>query len=289
MQCPKCEYVAAPGEARVDGQCPNCEVFYHKVRQPAQKPDLGVAPTAKTGIRRHLVAALVGIAIFAGACFYGLHSYTHYQLSRSVEVVLRQTNGQLAELLDEKAKRTNAEFLRVYQGRLDDLDKLVAQALSIDDSAAPGVAASTADYVRASREFLKRFADELQSRLVVSGDEASLQVASKFLDTVEGGKFAALSDSEVSALYARSVEQMSGAKDLDARVAELKRGADLEVLGRKRNAYLAAKDTLEQSKSRHTEAMIALGKAGESIGKAGAELESRLGEKLPIQSWNLKH
>lgn len=289
MQCPKCEYIASPGESRIEGQCPNCEVFYHKVRQPPKAPQVEVVSVTKTGTKRRWLAALAGVVVIAVACFYGIHRYTHYQLSKSVEVVLRQTNGQLAELLDEKAQRTNAEFLRVYQGRLNDLDKLVAQALSIDDTAAPGVAAATADYVRASREFLRRFADELQSRLMVSADEAALQVASKFLDTDEGKRFASLSDAEVSELYTMSSEQMSEATGIDSQISELKRGAELAALGRKRTSYLNAKSILEQAKSRHDEAMLALGRAGDSIGKAGAALESRLGEKLPIQAWGLKH
>lgn len=288
MQCPKCEYIASPGEAMVEGQCPKCEVFYHKVKQQPQAAQSEVAHTGKSGLGRRLVMSLVCIVMITGACFYGFHRYTHYQLSKSVEVILRQTNGQLAELLDEKAQRTNADFLRVYQGRLADLDKLVALALSIDDSAAPGVASATADYVRASREFLKRFADELQSRVMMSVDESSLKEASKFLDTAEGKKFAALSDTEVKELYAKSSDQMAEAKGFESQLAELKRGADLEAMGRKRSAYLTAKSSLAEATSRHEKATLALGVAGESIGKVGADLESRLGEKLPVQSWSLK-
>ena len=231
MQCPKCEYVAAPGEARVEGQCPNCEVFYHKVRQDPQSSEQKSTPTSRANFTRRFLLAFVALCVIAVACLYGARTYSHYQLTRKVDTVLRQTNGQLAELLDEKANRTNAEFIRIYQGRLDDLDRMVASALSIDDSSVPGVTAATADYVRASREFLKRFAVELQSRLAVSSDEAAFAVASKFLDTDESKKFAALSEAEVAELYNWSTERLEQAKGVDSQIAELKRSDALEALG----------------------------------------------------------
>lgn len=287
MQCPKCEYVAEPGEAKVEGQCPNCEVFYHKVRRPAGEQVATDVRAARYGAKRNLAFALIAVLLFAGACFYGFKQYAYYQLVKNVETVVRSTNGQLAELLDKRAGRTNADFLRIYQGRLDELDKLVAQALAIDDAANPGVSTAAADYVRTSQEFIRIFSDELQGRLLLSGEQASFQVASKFLDTEEGERFAAMSDAEVSALYSSNLEQISAANGFDERLAQLKRGSELEALGKKRIAYLQAKNSLERAKARHEEALLALGKAGESIGRAGGQLEARIGRKLPIQAWSL--
>lgn len=288
MRCPKCEYVAEPGEAKVEGQCPNCEVFYHKVLKPPQE-ERAESLAKPSGIQRYLLLAAVVVIVLAGACFYGFKTYAHHQLSESVQSILRQTNGQLAELLDENAKRSNAEFLRIYQGRMDDLDKLVAQALAIDDGPAPGVSAATADYVRASRAFLKCFSDELQSRVALSVDEAMFESASKFLETDEGKRFAELSDDEVGELYSFNLDMISQAKDFDSKLFQLKRGAELESLGRKRISYLKAKEKLAASKSRHESALQVLGRSGDYIGKAGVALETLLGEKLPIQAWGLKH
>ena len=289
MQCPKCGHEPTLKEIQAEPDiCTSCGASYNDVTPQVKEPNTHDQTLMRTGYRKYLLIGVVSILIVAVVCVIGVREYAHYQLVRNVDSVLRQANGQIAELVDEKANRTNADFLRVYQARLDGLDALVANALAINDSSSPGISSATADYVRASREFLKVVAREVGCRINISLKVSAFNSAKEYLNDEVTAKFVGLSDYQVNALLKESVDRVSSEGDLSKSLDLLKQATIYEGLAKRRRAYLTAESELNDAETAHKTALTDMAKAGAEIQRVGSILEEKTGEKLPIQAWKLR-
>lgn len=286
MQCPKCEYTASPGESEVEGKCPSCGVYYHKV---ARTVDTEVSPVVdrNTSRKKWFLVFLVVAVIVAAAGYFGVKEYSHWQLVKNVDVVIRQANGQVAELVDEKAKRTNAEFLRAYQIRIDTLDSLVARALAINDASSPGVSSATADYVRASRGFLKTVKANVDARIDLSVKTSTFSSLKGYESDELVSQFIGLTDIQVNALLEKSINEASKEDVLTTSLDKLRQATIYEGLAKKRRQYLNARDDMESSRKASEDSLREISKAGAEVKQSGGRIELLLGEDLPVQGWKV--
>lgn len=289
MKCPTCGYEPTLKEIQATpDKCASCGASHAGVAQKAGAQDVRHRAPKEKGARKYLLAGFVSLLIAVAVCVYGVREYSHRQLVGNVDAVVRKANAQIAELLDEKANRTNADFLRIYQARMDGFDALVAEALAINDSASPGLAAATADYVRASRQLLKVFGSEVNSRINMRLKESAYESAKAYLSDDLVSSFIRLSDDQVNKLLSESVDRVSSEGDLLKGLDLLKQATIYEGLAKKRRAYLDAEAEASEAKAAHEAALNDLAKAGEEVKRVGVTLEGIAGEKLPIQSLEFK-
>ena len=281
MQCPKCRY----------------EPTFSELKQsPDDCVQCGASFSTPTVIRNRSsrrsriwvsVAALAAIVFVAAGSMWGISTYKKNDLVSLVEVKMRTANGLVSEILDEKARLTNAGFLEKIPRRIAAMDDLLASTLAINDARIPGLTSATADYVRASRTFLNVFTDDLRQGIRLSMTEAGHKAYVDYPSTVDGARYLAMSDTDIEALNRNNLAAVSREEDLSRKIELLRVASEHGKKLEKRVAYLKSLEDLRVARQEKERSLKALSSAGRTIQVAGDRISELVGRPVPIQAWEI--
>lgn len=283
MQCPNCKYEPTLSQVqRSPVKCVSCGSDF-------RQSESGVAPSgprAITGryLRFGAIVALVVIGLIAAAV-YGHRQYKESQLVEQVEQKMRSANSYVAEMLDAQAGRTNGEYLQKIPKRIEELDRLVADSLAIDDSAIPGASKLTADYVRVSRAYLNQFTRHLRATIQASVADAGYQSQAAYPSTAEGRAMLSTSAAALDARRTYDLNQIESEQDLmrksDLLIASMEREKKIKRMG----VYLDSRQEKESAEAAVLKEEKLLNAAGLKIRDVGNTVSDLLGKPMPVQGW----
>lgn len=277
MQCPKCKYEPTMAEMQASpNECVRCH-------------GNGAARYGGRRLPFLLMGALLVAVVAVSGFGYSLYKRNEAEqaLYLQVDQKLRVVNGLSMELLDQGAGLTKAEFFAKATRRTKDLDDLIVQILSVNDSARPGVALAAADYAKAARSVIKTVADQAMAEAVMTVEQNSHARFAKHE-----------SDPNFIALLARPEQQLreDERKALDAvknesdlsRSVELLREAklvgDVHAL---RASYLESKMKAEKSRAAFHRATSEMQKAVKETQVAAERLRQLTDYNFHLSGWQL--
>lgn len=289
MRCPKCGMESGSDQIE-HGQCAACGVYFHKLKSVNKKAE--TVPVLKPGApsRRSLALsamALLLVAVLIGAGFWAHGFYRKQELIAESAAAMRLANSYVSELLDESARLTNAGYLEKAPRRIEQLDTLIASALAIDDSAAPGLAKATADYAKGSRAFVNSFTRHVQADIRTSVAEAGHRVYDDFARSDLGQYILAKSDEQILNESRAAMAQVQAESDLMARTDLVVTMTRHHQLAEKRQKYLDSKNALDAAKEQSRQALLDLNDTGVELGRIGRRVSDLAGTQMPVQAWQI--
>ncbi len=280
MQCPKCKYEPTMSEMqRSPDDCVKCGVkFSSSTPSAIPRPVRRGALSAVTGVIGLSILLVVG-------GYFGLIEYRKQAAIDEAGRYMRSANGYVAEMLDEKANRTTAEFLGKLPRRIQSLDDLNAQVLAMDDSSLPGLKGATADYIRASRSFLSSFADMRRAEISLSVKKAGHATYESYSVSHQGRSDLALSDAQMKAELDVATARHDSASTMSEKIAAL--GASAKILSRskKRLSYLTSLEDVGAADQQFEMAKRRFEAARDELSTAGRKLSELADEPMPVQPW----
>lgn len=280
MQCPNCGYEPTMSEIqRSPDGCVKCGASFS-----GSAASVMPRPRKRGGL--FAVAGVISLSILlvAGG-YFGLIEYRKQVVIDEAGRYMRAANGYVAEILDEKANRTTAEFLGKLPRRIQSLDDLNAQVLAMDDSSLPGLKAATADYIRASRSFLSSFADLRRAEIGLSVAKAGHATYESYANSQQGRSDLALSDAEMKAELDGATEKHDSSSSMSAKIAALGVSAKILSRSRKRLSYLASLDGVREAEQKAESAKRLFETARDELSTAGRKLSELADKPMPVQPW----
>lgn len=278
MQCPKCKYEPTMAEMLASpDDCVKCGVSYGA---PPPLRSLKKRGRIVLGVS---VAALILLAIAAG--YFGITEHRKQTVIAESASYMRTANGYVAEMLDEKASLTNAAFLEKLPRRIQNLDDLNAKVLAMDDTYLPGLKSATADYVRASRSFLLRFADMTRAEIGLSAMKAGHATYEPYVNSPQGRQDLARSDAQMKAELDLATAQYEAARTMSEKIERLGVSSKILARSKKRFAYLASVGDVEESAQHAEKAKASFETARVALSTAGRKLSDLANEPMPAQPW----
>ncbi|MBX7271120.1 hypothetical protein [Stutzerimonas chloritidismutans] len=236
--------------------------------------------------KTYAVAGVIGLSILlvAGG-YFGLIEYRKQAVIDEAGHHMRAANGYVAEMLDEKASRTTAEFLEKLPRRIQSLDDLNARVLAMDDSLLPGLKGATADYIRASRAFLSGFADMQRAEISLSVAKAGHAAYDSYVSSHQGRSDLALSDAQIKAELDIATAKHESASTMSEKITALGISAKILSRSRTRLSYLSSLDDVNEASRQAEMAKRSFEAARDELSTAGRKLSELADEPMPVQPW----
>jgi hypothetical protein len=277
VQCPKCKYEPTMSELQASpNECVRC--YGVGAKQERRLPWL----------------LFIGVA-FVCLLAVGGYGYSQYQKKAAedalyllIDAKVRVVNGVSMELLDQSAGLTKAEFFTKADKRVKELDDVIVQILSVNDSIRPGVAQAAADYARGARAVIKAVADQAMAEAVMNVDKESF---SRYVKHESDPNFRALlarPESQLREDERKALAAVQNEGDM-SRSIELLRDAkllgDVHVL---RASYLQSKAKLESSIRAFQKATSEMEDSVEATQSAANRLRQLTDYDFHLSGWHLK-
>lgn len=277
MQCPVCGYEPTLTEMQASpDECVRCH-------------GKGVTTQGKK-MPRSLIAGVVALSLL-GATVLGFNHYQRKTAENALYVLIDQklgaVNGLSMELLDQGAGLTKAEFFTKAERRVKELDDVIVQILSVNDSARPGVAQAAAEYAKGARAVIKAVADQAMAEALMNVEKQGLARYAKHENDPNFIALVSRPESQLREDESRALAAVEGEQDMGRKIELLRDAKLLGDVHALRAGYLESKRKAEVSAAAYQKKTSEMEAAVQETQRAANRLRQLTDYDFRLSGWEL--